>query len=511
MPVKLNIPLPSKGLVVDRPAEFVDERSAYNIKNMEFNRSIIRKRPGTDNLGSSLGERVQRVFELQVGDSTRLFRIGLTKVEVYNKSTMVWSSVASAVLTGGVADQVAYTFPLYNAEKVAVFTNGADAIRRCGVSGNDAVLGGSPPLARFVQSFGPYLLIAYVIDSGTNYYSRVQWCDTGDIENWSTGNAGSIDLLEDPEDITGMGVFSNFATIHKTNSIYTAQLVSTSDVFRFDRRATGVGAVAGATIQNIPSGEQIFLGSDGIHLFNGITAPLIDSPVQDELREEMNPTYLYKAQSVYVKELDEYWVNVPIGSQTEPETVYKYNWRTGQIYKDARSNLTTMSYFLNTAEETWNDQLLTWDAATARWNSSTNMSLNPVIILGDSSGNTYQRTSAASNDDGTAIEAIWDTKDFTSQDVGSPDMDRIVRWTGLEVWALGGEVKVYYSTDGGDSWVLAATLTLASDYPGDDAPLNVYFDVVSSRIRFRFYNNDADESFTLKKYQIEANLREARK
>ena len=32
MPIKLNIPLPSKGLVVDRPAEYVDERSAYNIK-----------------------------------------------------------------------------------------------------------------------------------------------------------------------------------------------------------------------------------------------------------------------------------------------------------------------------------------------------------------------------------------------------------------------------------------------------------------------------------------------
>ncbi len=79
MAIKLNIPLPSKGLVVDRPSEFVDERSAYNIRNMEFNRNIIRKRAGSSLLGASLGERVMRLFELQVGSETRLIRVGLTK------------------------------------------------------------------------------------------------------------------------------------------------------------------------------------------------------------------------------------------------------------------------------------------------------------------------------------------------------------------------------------------------------------------------------------------------
>lgn len=509
--LKLNIPLPSLGLVVDRPGEYVDSRSAVGIKNMEFNRSIIRKRIGTEALGASLGERVQRIFELQVGSETRLFRVGPTKVEVLNKSTATWSSVASAALTGTAADMVSYAFPLLSGAKIAVYSNGIDAIRKCSISGNDAVLGGSPPLARQMQAFGPYLVLGYVIDGGNNYYSRVQWCDTGDCETWTGGNAGSTDLLEDPDDITGLGVFGNFLTVHKSNAIYLGQLVTTSDVFRFDRKATGVGAVSGATIQNIPSGEQIFLAADGIHLFNGITAPLIDSPIQDELREGMNPQYLYKAQSVFVEELDEYWVCVPIGSDTEPTTVYKYNWRTRQIYKDDRPLLTALGIFLNTQEDAWDDDSEAWDSDTTRWDSAISLSLSPRVMLGHSGGVTTERSANTNDDAGVAVDGCWDTKDFTSQDLGNADKDRLVRWKGMEVWAKGNSVKVYYSTDGGATWVLVGSNALDSDYPTDGSPVQVYFDKISSRMRFRFCNDTTGESFTLKAYQIEASIREARR
>lgn len=510
MPLKLNIPLPSKGVVVDRPAEYVDSRSTSNTRNMEFNRNVISKKIGSTALGSSMGERIMRYFELQVGPFTRLFRVGLTEVEVLNKSTGVWSSATSTPLTGSIEDPISYAFPLLAGEKIVVYTNGIDPIRKCLSVGNDANLGGSPPIARYVQSFGAYLVLGYITDSGDTFYSRVQWCDTGLPETWTGGNANSVDLLEDPEDITGFGVFGNFLTVHKPNSIYLGQLVTTADVFRFDRKATGVGTVAEATIQNIPTGEQIFLASDGIHIFNGITAPLIDSPIQDELREEMNPEHIHKSQSVFVEELDEYWLAVPIGSETVPSTVYKYNWRTKQIYKDFRSNLTALGIFLNTGDLTWNDMTFSWNSATRRWNSVSNLSLNPVVIFGDSSGNSLQRDSTVVDDNLVAVDSIWDTKDFTAEDFGITDIDRIMRWTGLEVWAKGDGVSVYYSTDSGSNWTLAATLTLSSDYPDDDAPLNVYFDVVKSKIRFRFRNNTSEESFTLKKYQIYAKQREAR-
>lgn len=511
MAIKLNIPLPSKGLVVDRPSEFVDERSAYNIRNMEFNRNIIRKRAGSSLLGASLGERVMRLFELQVGSETRLIRVGLTKTEDLTKSTSTWNDISSAPLTGTLDDAVSVSYPLLSAEKIAVFTNGIDPIRKVGITGDDAALGGTPPIAKFVRAFGPYLVIAYVTDGGNTYYSRVQWSDTDSCETWSGGNAGSVNLLEDPDDITGMGVFGNFLTVHKATSIYLGQLVTTSDVFRFDRKSTGVGCVAEATIQNIPSGEQIFLGSDGIHLFNGITAPLIDSPIQDELRETINPGAVKRSNSVFVEELDEYWLAVPIGSDSDPSTIYKYNWRTQQIYRDDRPNCTAMSLYLNTTAVTWDSAVGTWDSQTKRWDSNDALALNKVIVFGNSAGVTHRRESGATTDGTAAIDSLWETKSFTATDFGIPDIDRMMRWKGLELWALGSTVTVAYSIDNGESWTTAATLTLASYYPTDSAPLNVYFDVVSSSIRFRFTNSVDNETFTIKKYQIEATPREARK
>ena len=511
MPLKLNIPLPSKGLVVDRPGEYVDSRSAAAIKNMEFNRSIIRKRIGSSILGATLSERVMRYFELQVGNQTRLFRVGLTKFQDLNKSTSVWSSATSTLLTGSSNNPISYGFPLLSGAKIVVYTNLTDSIRKCLITGNDATLGGSPPKCKFLISYGPYLVLAYVIDAGDTFYSRVQWCDTGDPETWSGGNAGSTDLLEDSEDITGLGIFGGVLTVHKLNSIYTGQLVSTSDVFSFERRATGVGAVTEATIQNIPSGEQIFLATDGIHLFNGITAPLIESPIQDEIRESINPQYFDRCQSVFVEEADEYWVSVPIGSSSEAETVYKYNWRTKQIYKDERDNLTAMGTYLNTADLTWDDAVGSWDSNVDSWDSNRLLSASPIVILGDSNGISTIRSSATNDDNSTAVESILETKDFTCEDFGITDIDSLMRWKGMQVWAKGTGVSVYYSLDGGTTWGLISTLSLNSDYPDDDSPLNVWFDYVKSRIRFRFVNSSSEGTFTLKKYQVSATPREARR
>ncbi|MEK7093684.1 MAG: hypothetical protein AAB927_04355, partial [Patescibacteria group bacterium] len=167
MPTKINLPLPSLGLVVDRPGEYVDPRSASAIKNMEFNRSIIRKRSGTEAVGSTLSERIQRYFELQVAGVSRLFRVGLTTLQDLNKTTDVWSSATSSALTGTASDPVSYAFPLLAGEKIAVYTNAIDAIRKVSITGNDANLGGTPPKAKFLQAFGDYLVLGYVIDGGT--------------------------------------------------------------------------------------------------------------------------------------------------------------------------------------------------------------------------------------------------------------------------------------------------------------------------------------------------------
>ena len=514
MGTKLNIPLPSKGVVVDRPAEYIDARAAVNIKNMEINRGIIRKRAGMIQLGASLGERVMRYFELQVGGATRLFRVGLTKIEVLNKTTGVWSSVIAAPLTGTQADIVNFAFPLLSGSKIVTFTNGIDNIKKCSITGNVSDLGGTPPKARFIQALGPYLVIGFITAGGNTYYSRVQWCDTGNPEEWDpTGtNAGSQDLLDDPEDITGLGLMGPYLTVHKPFSIYIGQLDSSSAVFRFDRRATGSGAIAGATICQIPDGRQIFLGSEGLHIFDGNTAPLVNAPIQDEIRERMNPLFAYKSYAISVRELDEYWVAIPMDDDEEPNTVYKYNWRSGQMYKDLRTNITTMGLYQNSQGEFTIDDLVgTYDDSLLRFDNELSLVLNPNVVLGDTTGVSSNRTDQTHDDNGVANSSIWDTKDFVGEDYGISDIDMMMRWKGGQIWAKGDSLSIYYSIDSGTTWTIITSMTLSDDYPSDDAPLLFYLDVVSSKIRFRFRNDLSEETFSIKKYQIEASQREVRK
>lgn len=513
MPKSLNIPSPVLGLNVELPAEFINSRETRNNKNVRAKRGVLETRPGSSALGSSLGERVQRMFELEEEDGdTHFIRVGITAVEKLNKATSAWASIANTALTGAAQDQVDYAFPLLSGSRIVTFTNGTDAIRKYTGTGNDADLGGTPPKCKYMTHFEDYLILAFITDdgAGNTLPFRVQWSDTGDPETWTGGNTGSLNLIEDKGFITGISTWGNFVTVHKSDSIYVGQKVSTADVFRFDRKATGVGAVNTKVIKTIITGEQIFLASDGIHSFNGITAPLVDSPIQQELRDEMNPAYLYKADAIVKEEDDEIWFAIAMGSDTEPQTIYKYNYRSKQIYKDSRTNLTCFGIYLNTDEKTWDDLTGTWDEQAWKWDERILAATQPQVAYGFSDGVTTTEDSTTSNDNGGAVESLSDTKDFTAQDFGVVDYGTMMRFTEMELWAIGTDVTIEYSINSGSSWTSIGDYTLASTYPTDDSPIRVYFDVVSSKIRFRFKKDGTAENFTIKKYALYAEQRERR-
>lgn len=504
--MRKRVPLPIIGLDVSQPGEFLDSRSTPDCENVCIERSVITKRLGTSAMGSAFsnGERILALPELEVNDQGYLLRIGLTKVELYNKVAETWSSVANTALTGVEDDRVDFAFPLLSGSKILTFTNFRDNIRKYTGSGNDADLGGTPPKCRYMIAYGSYLVLAHI----ESYPHRVQWSDTGAPETWTGGNTGVQDLLEDADEITGIGVFGDFLTVHKRSAIYNGYLVPSSEIFRFDRKATGVGTCCFATIQNITvTGEQIFLAADGFHLYNGTTAPAIPSSINDEIRDSLNPSELHKCWSVLLHERDEYWCAVPLGDETEPNTIFKYNYRTGQCYKDTRTNISAAGTFENTQGYTWDQKTNTWDSDTTRWNDLIYLSLNEVICFGSTAGVTTKRA-AVYNDNGSAVSAYWTSKDYTAQDFGFDDTGILMRWNELQVWAKGSGMDSEYSTDGGTTWTAITTFTLSSDYPTDAAPLFGYFDVTSTRIRFRFSNDTAGESFSLKQFKIKATARE---
>ena len=506
-----------KGIDTSKPAEYIDEQSSPNTQNMTVNRSILRKRTGLTVLGATMSESVMRGVTFRRAATNHNVRIGISKIHHWNTGTLVWDDITGTDLTASNNNPVDIATPLLSGSRIIAFTNYINNIRKYTGTGNTTDLGGTPPKAKFIISYKGYLLLAY-IDDGTVRPMRVQWSDTGDPETWSGGNAGAKDLNEEGDDITGLNVFGDYVCIHKENAIYVGYLVSTSSIFKFDRKSTGVGTLCNNSIQNLPVGVQAFAARDGIRLFNGISAPLIKSPILDDWREGLNPEYQHRIWSIIVPELAEYWVGVPIGSQVTGDTVFKYNYRTGIVYKDTRTNIMSAWNYQVDTSDTWDGDDEPWDSDTTAWDEVTLLKLFKNVLLGDINGLTLERNANIKNDNLAAVDAFYETIDFTAAKLSGNNqfLGFLVRWgvanikCSMEIWAKGDSVTIAYSIDGGATWTDITTLSLDSDYPADDNPLRIYFDFVSSKARFRFRNNTLGEGFSLKQYFINATLRELR-
>lgn len=508
--MKLLTALPVFGIDKSQPGQYIAARATSDCTNIRVRRSVIEKRPGRESFGDSMGERVLYLGELDTGATTHFVRIGLTKFEEANKLTQVWTSRANAALTATLADRISVAFPLLSGNRILTYTNGVDAIRKWTGSGNDADLGGTPPKCKFLLYFSSYLILANITNDGFGNVRpwRVQWSDTGDPENWTTGNSGSRELLEDSSEITAVGYFGQYATIHKDNAIYVCYPVNSSSIFQFERKETGAGAALGTPVLSLPTGEQMFLSRDGFRLFNGVGAPLIDVPISDEIREYLNPQHAYKTWAKIVRENDEAWFGVPIGDQEEPSTIFKFNYVTRQIYKDTGEDFTACGDYKNTeGQTTWDELSHTWDSWLGPWDSISLSSLNPIIAFGTSEGLVLKQ-STGSSDSGEAIESDWKSKSFSSSDYNLPS-GYLMEWSEINIVAKGtGTLTVQYSMDDGTTWLNAGSITLDDDYPADEDPQIIYFDAIGEKLMVRIRHDDNDATFTVKQIYITAVQRE---
>lgn len=536
--IKLGSLLLIQGFDVSKPAEYIDPQSSSNSLNFSLDRGILSKRYGTvlkgDTISSMLLLEDSDEVLLEDGDNLLVqtdvtssleimggreitiegikynIKIHLDKIYRWNDGTNLWVDITGTDLTGTSNDLIDTAVPLLAGNQCLIISNGVDALRKWTGTGNTSDLGGSPPVAKFIQEYKTYLVCANIA-GGVDIDQRVQWSYTANPEEWVNGNAGAVDLVEDGEPITGLGVFGDYVCVHKKTSIYLGYLVSSSAIFRFDRKTTEIGTIANGSIVNLPSGQQVFLGYDGLHLFNGITAPQIPSPINDEIRDGLNKQYAHKAWGVLVQEEDEVWIGVPIGDQTRGETVYKYNYLTGVCYKDTRTSINTAWQATASTGLTWDDfaDSVTWDDISDRWDSGQLGGLAGDLHFGDTVGSTTIQSISANGDNAATIPCLWVSKEFENQEKG-----RMCRWSEIHVYAKGsGTLIVEYSSDGGVTWneCSGSPITLSTYFPGDDSPQVVYLDVVSSRLQIRFRNDTATDVVEIKQFYVGYMNRELRR
>ena len=168
-----------KGIDVSKPGEYIDSQSVRNSENFDISRSVITKRNGTSVVGDvSASTDLELLTGVEFVREGTKYNIRVTKdtIERYNSGNTTWSDITGTVgggsiLTGGTSDLVNTAIPLLSGKRILCVTNGIDDIRKWTASGDTAVLGGSPPKAKFIQEYKTYLVCAN-ITGGTDIAQR---------------------------------------------------------------------------------------------------------------------------------------------------------------------------------------------------------------------------------------------------------------------------------------------------------------------------------------------------
>jgi len=288
--------------------------------------------------------------------------------------------------------------------------------------------------------------------------------------------------------------------VFKERSIWLGYATGDSDIFQFDQKVTGAGCAAPRSVESLGD-ELIFMGWDDIYLFNGIDYESIGSEIREEFFDNLAPGDIAKCFGVVIEDQKEYWLFVPSLNSDYCDIAWVFNYELNSWTKhdfaavDGTTNgISQYGYYEKQTNITIGDLTGNIGAQTWRIGERTILQSSPTTILCDTDGYIYQIDSLVSNDDGTAIDAWFSTKDFMFTQLMEGQI--ILR---MDVYFDGGyDLKVAYSTDFGTTWSNERTLSGNVDYSIQRA----YWRIDSPLIRFRFRNNTAGEHFDFREARI---------
>ncbi len=213
-----------------------------------------------DPLGGFVAKDTSGSVHIFIGTATKLYKLsGTSWDDVTRTSGGDYSASANSV----------WDFEQFGDYVVAVNSNDDPQVYQMNVSSDFAALGGSPPRSNYVRAWGDYLALM----NQTSDATKLSWCDTNDITNWSTGVSDS-QIFPDGGVIIGSTRATN-PILFLERAIYYGTFVPGSSItFTFTKIHDGLGAKSARGV--CQRGAYIFFNDEGS--FHQIA---IDGSIQD--------------------------------------------------------------------------------------------------------------------------------------------------------------------------------------------------------------------------------------
>lgn len=183
---------------------------------------------------------------------------------------------------------------------------------------NGAALGGSPPSGDIVKQCNNFMFISRNL-SGTTTQSKVYWSNVNDPETWTAANVLDFNK-NDGEPIMALGSIGTDLYIFKKTSIgrLSTVTITTSGAVTLGPLVTvirGIGCCGPLALDNLPSGNIVFIGFDG-HFYEFDGSTVIDRSRQPFPEPNCFEMGQYYAESTYNRGLSDLIADVTVRVKT---------------------------------------------------------------------------------------------------------------------------------------------------------------------------------------------------
>lgn len=195
-----------------------------------------------------------------------------------------------------------------------ILTNGKDPMIKWNGTGNCATLGGTPPLARYITSFGGHLVASWITSGGASYGQRDFRSDVLEAEDWSGGLAGSVDLRQDATNIRGSIIFGDIRFVLKESSTTVSRFTGYDPPFVYSQEELPIGLAAPRTLIKCWKYDYGFFLAPDLNCYvirkDGMYEAVGDN-ITYKLREYSNDETIRYSFAFYFPALDYIFLAIP--------------------------------------------------------------------------------------------------------------------------------------------------------------------------------------------------------
>lgn len=468
----LKVGPPLGGIDTFLPASKIENYRATQTDDIEVTSQGIRNRPPLTQVGDSLEEPIVdgRLFETFDGE-VRTVVIAESDIYWYDNAEKEWVSIIDPegsldwyVTLDEHVDTAVYTNTL-------IITSKSNPILEWDGESDYVSIVTEDYQYRNATVFQERLVYSHGLEDGSDVPQRVRWTDIGTYDDFDSGRASFVDLVDTPGKILAMKRLGDELAIYKEDSIVLAQYSGGVSVYNFSTRIGNLGLYLPRGIVSLEE-VHYFISPDNVYRFIGGREPEpIGNPVKSELLGLLRSEYADRVCTGV--DGQRIWFAVPI-ENTYPDNVFVYDQSLEEWYSYSFPATAITRYrkvdvvLIEDLEGTIGDQ----DVRIGDYGSVGSVD-NPLV--GDHEGNVKILDRSYSE----AVSGKWISKEFT---LGEDYMTTYNRLRYIEVIASGESVTMDYSSDRGNAWNRIGTVELSSRFE----PHRLFFDTSAQSVRFRF-------------------------